>query len=305
MKKTRYILLIALICLSIVLLPGCAASKAQTGNYTDGLGRMVEITGVPQTIISLAPSNTEMVYALGLQDRLIGVTTYCNYPPEVSEKEIVSEYSNVDVEKIVSLEPDLILADSIHEDEAIPALESLGLTVFALDPTDMDGILSDLKTLGEITGVEDKAEELVASLSARIDAVSSLTADLSDNERPGVIFVEWHDPIYVAGAETMINEVIVKAGGKNLFDDFTGHGQIDLETVIQRNPDVILVLSSMGSQDTSYQYILNEPRFQSTDALKNGCVYMVDTDIFGRTTPRTVDALEIAAKYIHPELFGE
>jgi iron complex transport system substrate-binding protein len=304
-RKAIYILLAISLCLTVTALPGCTTAQEPTGNYIDDLGRAVEITEIPETITSLAPSNTELIYTLGLEDRLIGVTTYCNYPEEVSEKEVVSEYSNVDIEKIVSMEPDLILADSIHEAEVIPALEDLGMTVFALNPKTIDGILSAMRQIGEITGKTGDAEALIGSLSERISNVTTRTAEIPDEERPRVFFVSWHDPIYSAGTDTMIDELIYKAGGKNIVDDFSGHNQIDLESVIQRNPEVILVLSSMGVQNTSYQYILEEPRFQATDALKNGRVHMVDTDIFGRTTARTVDALEIAAELIQPEIFED
>jgi ABC-type Fe3+-hydroxamate transport system substrate-binding protein len=139
-------LILVLVVLSIVVLVGCQA-ETPIGNYTDDLGRTVQIKGAPQRIISLAPSNTEMVYALGLEDRLIGVTTYCNYPEAVKDKPKVSEYSNVDIEKIVSLQPDLVLADSIHKATVIPALEKLNIPVLAVIPENLEKILSLLGKL--------------------------------------------------------------------------------------------------------------------------------------------------------------
>ena len=126
---------------------------------------------------------------------------------------------------------------------------------------------------------------------------------MTASQKPRVFFLTWHDPLWTAGSATVIDELMTKAGGVNIAADLNGHSQIDLETVIERNPQIIFVMSSMGDQNTSYNYIKREPRFQATDALKNNQVYKVDSDIFGRTTPRLVDGLETMAKLIHPEMF--
>jgi iron complex transport system substrate-binding protein len=289
--------------LSLLLVTACQQGGAQTSTITDDLGRQVAIKGVPHRIISLAPSNTEMVYALGLQDNLIGVTTYCDYPPEVKDKPRVADFSKVDIEKIVSLQPDLVLAGNIHKDDTIPALEKLSVPVLGINPETLDQIFADLKLMGKFTGKEQQAGDLVAALDKRIKAVSAQTAALPPSSRPRVFFVTWHDPLWTTGKNTLVSDLITAAGGDNVAADISGHGQIDLETVIQRNPQIILVMSSMGVQNTSYEFIKSEARFQSTDALKNSRVYEVDADIFGRTTPRAVDGLETLAKLIHPEIF--
>jgi iron complex transport system substrate-binding protein len=295
-------LILVLVVLSMVVLVGCQA-ETPIGNYTDDLGRTVQIKGAPQRIISLAPSNTEMVYALGLEDRLIGVTTYCNYPEAVKDKPKVSEYSNVDIEKIVSLQPDLVLADSIHKATVIPALEKLNIPVLAVIPENLEKILSDLELIGKATGESKAADKLVASLQTRIDLVKGKIENLKPEDNPRVFFLTWHDPLWTAGSGTLINDLMTRAGGINIAFDLNGHSQIDLETVIQRNPQIIFVMTSMGDQSTSLDFIKSEPRFQATDALKNNQVYSIDTDIFGRTTPRAVDGLEQMAGLIHPELF--
>ncbi|MDD5700559.1 MAG: cobalamin-binding protein [Dehalococcoidales bacterium] len=295
-------LLFVIIMLSLAAMAGCQTSAPQ-GDIIDDLGRNVQIKDVPQRIISLSPSNTEIVYALGLEDRLIGVTTYCNYPPEVKDKPQVSQFSNVDIEKVVALEPDLILADSLHEADVIPALEKLGITVLAINPATMEEIFGDIGMIGRAAGQTESAESLLASLQDRTKAVTDRTAGPESGEKYRTFFVTWHDPIWTAGSGTLINDLITRAGGTNIAADLKGHSQIDLETVIQRNPQVILILSSMGTQDNSFNYIKTEPRFQATDALKNNRVYLVDADIISRTTPRSVDGLEQIAKIIHPELF--
>jgi iron complex transport system substrate-binding protein len=288
----------------LLVLGGCGVqASVPKGNFTDDLGRSVSIQGVPQRIISLSPSNTETVYALGLEDKLIGVTTFCNYPPAARNKPQVSEYSNVDSEKLVSLQPDLILADHIHKDTVIPGLEKLGLTVFTLSPGTLAGLMHDISLLGQVSGKNQAADILVARLQSRIKSVTEKTARLAENERPRVFFLTWYDPLWTEGADTLINELIVDSGGVNIAADLSGHAEISLETIVQRNPQVILVLSSMGDQNTSLDYIRHEPRLQELEAVKNNRVYVIDVDIFTRTTPRTVDGLEQLAGLINPEIF--
>jgi iron complex transport system substrate-binding protein len=280
-------------------LPGISSSPT----YTDDIGRRVQVQGVPQRIISLSPSNTEMIYALGLQDRLVGITSFDNYPPEVKNKTVVSDYSTTDMEKIVSEKPDLVLADSIQKNDTVPALEKLGIKVFTMAPDSADMIFNDLKVLGQITDKAREADNLVTSLKSRIQAVADKTAVLADTQKPRVLYVTWHDPIWTAGGDTMIQYLIDKAGGINIASDLKGYTTITLETAVQRNPQVIVVMSSMGAQNVSLDFIKSNDQFKSTDALKNGRVYEIDADIFGRTTPRIVDGLETLANLVHPELF--
>ena len=285
----------------LIAVTGCNNTPRQS-NITDDLGRTLQIERIPQRIVSLSPSNTEIVYALGLQDHLIGVTTYCNYPPEAKNKTQVSGYSTVDMEKVVSLQPDLILADNIHKTEVIPAFEKLGIPVLGIVAPNLDRLLADIELLGKICGKQDASSALAEGLQKRITAVQQKTAGKT---QPRVFFVTWHDPLWTVGRGSMIDDLITRAGGINIASDLKANQTIDLETAIQRNPEVIVILNSMGDEAVSYRFLKNEPRFQATDALKNNRVYQVNSDIFGRTTPRSVDGLEELAKLIHPELFNQ
>ncbi len=296
--RRLWLFVVAILAL-VMALAGCKIPVAQ-GNYTDDLGRTVLIKGTPQRIVSLSPSNTELVYALGLEDRLIGVTTYDNYPPAAKQKPQVSGFSTVDVEKVVSLQPDLILASAIHKTEVIPAFEKLGIPVLGIMAPNLVKLEADLNLIGTVTGKQAEADKLNKSIEQRIAAVETKTSGVS---RPRVFFVTWHDPLWTVGRDSMINDLIVKAGGVNIASDLEANQTIDLETAIQRNPEIIVVLSSMGDQAVSYNFLKNEPRFKSTDALKNNRVYQVDSDIFGRTTPRIVEGLEQLAQLIHPEVY--
>jgi iron complex transport system substrate-binding protein len=286
--KSIYIAM-ALALVSILALAGCQASTtilatstptAVQQTYTDDLGRSVTMDSIPKRIISLSPSNTEIAFALGLDDRIIGVTSYDNYPEAALSKPQVSEFSNVDVEKIVSLEPDLVLASDIHKNDAVPALEKLGIKVMVLRPGTVDEIFKDIELMGRVTGKTTEAGALVASLQKRVAVVTAKTAGIAASDRPGVLYVTWHDPIWTAGGNTIITDLINKAGGTNIASDLDGYATITLEQVIQRNPQIVIIMSSMGDQDASLNYIKAEPRLQATDALKNNQLYLIDAELF-------------------------
>jgi iron complex transport system substrate-binding protein len=291
----------------VLILAACApVEPIASGAVVDDLGRSVNIEKVPQRIISLAPSNTELLFALGLGDKIVGVTEYCDYPPEALEKEKVGGYSTPDIEKIIALEPDLILASSIHAKEIIPALEERGLIVFALEPENLDGILADIRVVGEITGSEKEASELVTQMESRIKAVTDKTQSLKPEERPKVFYITWHEPLWSVGSETIIHELIEKAGGENIFQDITGHKMVNLETVIARNPEVIIACTGTGeAKNKPYEWAKEEPRLMVTEAYKNDRIYQVDADLVSRTGPRIVEALEEFARFIHPEIFSK
>jgi iron complex transport system substrate-binding protein len=280
--------------------------QSPPGNIVDDLGRKVTIDTVPQRIVSLAPSNTEILFALGLGDKVVGDTEYCNYPEAAKTKPKVGGFSTVDIEKVVSLRPDLVLATRIHDKTIIPALENLGITVVALVPGSLNQVLDSIKLVGKMTGQDKEASELVKDLGTRIETIVDKTQKLPANQRPRVFFVTWHDPLWTAGTGTLTDDVISQAGGQNIASDLTGDKTIDLETVISRDPEVIIVSVGMGTgQDLPWQYIKSESRLENTQALLNGRVYKIDGDLIHRPGPRVVNALEQMSQFIHPELFGQ
>jgi len=280
-----------------------AAGRAVT--VTDDYGEIVTIRGLPQKIVSLAPSNTEILYALGLEDRIVGVTDYCNYPPEAAGKLKVGGYSTINIEKVLATEPDLIFAATGNTEDVVNRLRVLGMTVVTLNPQTVDDVLRDTELVGVATGQEERAAACVRELQARIQAVTDTTEALA--ERPSVAHVVWYDPIWVSGGATFQDEVITMAGGTNAFGSTEGWGIVGLEEFITTNPEYIFVSSgtgmSNGGYDIVYDYFMNEPRMQRLDAVRNGHVYVVDADIISRGSPRIVDALEEVAATLHPDLF--
>lgn len=274
---------------------------------TDQAGRVVRIEKIPEKIISLAPSNTEIVYALGLEDRLVGVTEYCDYPEAAKEKPLIGGFSTVDIEKVVEIQPDLILATNIHKDEVLPQLERLGLTVLTLDPKTVDEIPEAINLIGWFTGKKEEASHLVTEMENRIKAVTDKTLALPEAQRPAVFYILWHDPLRTVNAEARIHELIVKSGGMNIAEDLEGdYPTMSLEAVLMANPQVIIAGSGHGTgENLPFQFALTEPRLAEVEARRNGRVYEIDADLTSRPAPRIVDGLEKLAEFIHPELFGE
>ncbi len=273
---------------------------------TDDLGRTITIEKLPQRIVSLAPSNTEILFALGLGDKIVGTTDYCDYPEAAKSKPRVAGYINPDLEKMVSQQPDLIIADAIHENTVLPALEKLDLTVIVTSATSLDVVLNDIKLIGEITGKSKAAARLVDDLSERIQAVTTKTSELTPEQRPGVLYTIWYDPIWTMGSGTFTDDLIWKAGGANIFsEDFEKSHVVSLEAIISKNPQIIIV-SGMGTTgDLIYNNIMKESRLAEVDAMRNSRIYKIsDANLIERPGPRVVDGLEEVAKFIHPEIFS-
>lgn len=306
----RYLRAAIAVLVSICVLPflACSSPGSTTSSsplsIVDQLGRTVSIDNTPQRIISLAPSNTEILFALGLGDRVVGVTDFDDYPSEVKEKQSIGGFRDPNLEKVVSLSPDLILAAPIHSTQVIPQLENKGLTTVALAPTTLDEVLQAITLVGQITGTSAKASVLVDSMQKRIKAVTDKTDKLTPYQRPKVLYVVWHDPLMGSGVGTFHDELIKKAGGVNMITDATGYPTISLETVVQDSPDVILAGIGMGAgEDAPLTFAKEEPRLRDVSARVNNRVFGVDSDTSGRAGPRIVDVLEEFARLIHPELF--
>lgn len=292
-------LLVALVLLSAgCITPEGTVPEEFSVRAVDDLGRNITLENYPERIVSTAPSNTEILFALGLGDRVVGVTEYCDYPEEAKEKEKIGGFSTVDIERIIALKPDLVLATQKTGNENIEKLEKLGIPVAVLQPKNLDGILEDIKLVGELTGTEDRAYALEAGMRKRIEAVYKNTRNL---EKPKVFYVVWHDPLMSAGSETFISDLISMAGGVNIAQDIVGYKTMSLETVVDRDPDIIIVSIGPG-QHSTYDFLMEEKRLQDVSAAKNGRIYAVDQNIVSRAGPRIVDGLEEFARFIHPEV---
>lgn len=315
MKKLSLLLLSIVLVIAISMV-GCQSTSGDTTPYetdtdfpmtvTDDLGRVVTIDELPEKIVSLAPSNTEIIFALGLADKLVGVTEFCDYPEEAFAKEKVGGFSDVDIEKVVAIDPDLIIATDIHKQEVIPALEQLGFTVIALVPHNLQEVMDSIVLIGEIAGAEEAASQIVADMSQRIAAITDKTAGLKEAERLRVLYIIWHEPIMSVGTDTRIHELIEKAGGINIAQVAgEGYPTLALEEVISANPQVIIAnVEDYEGGDIALQFVFGESRLGGVDALIDQRVYGINADLTNQPIPRIVQGLELMAKMIHPEIFG-
>jgi iron complex transport system substrate-binding protein len=291
--------LVALLSLALILTACSPGEQTPVINYVfDDLGRLVAINGTPQRIVSLAPSNTEILFALGLGDKVVGVTDWCNYPPEAQNKTKVGGYATPDIEKIVALNPDLVLVAYGTPMDVINAMVGLGLTVFGIKTTDLDDLLNDIRRVGEITDKELEAQTLTSAMASRIEAVTNVTSELE--ERPKVFYLISQD-LWTAGSGTFIHELIEKAGGVNICQNITGYTMISIEEVIARDPEIIITSSWPGV----YEWAMNSTELEVTAARQSGSVYTCDDDLVQRPGPRLVKGLEWFAHYIHPDIFPE
>lgn len=305
---------ILLLLLIAAILPLCSSKPAEehtSFNLTEILNATpVDDTGYtinegnPQRIVSLAPSNTEILFAIGAGDRVVGVTDYCNYPPEVVEKkkkgELVSigGYTTINIEKVVSLKPDLVVATYGNGIENIETLRRMGLTVIAFDPKSVEDVMKDIILIGVATGEKENATKLVQEMLERIEKVRE---SVKDKPKVRVAYILWYDPIWVSGKNTFIDEVIRLAGGENVFN-FDGWRTVSVEDLIAANPDVIIVSSGSGmggGKDVVYEWVVSDDRLSGIKAVKEGRVYVVDADIINRPSYRLAEAIEVVADLIH------
>jgi iron complex transport system substrate-binding protein len=291
-------LMVMLLSIAFVLTACIPTEQTPTQYVVDDLGRLIAINGTPERIISLAPSNTEILFALGLGNRVVGVTMYCDYPPEAQDKEKVGDYYGPDIEKIIALQPDLVLATDFHRFDLIPALEQQGVAVFAVAPQTLDDVLESIQKIGQIADKEAEALELVDRMTSKIEEIEGQTKELE--EKPRVFYMTWQDPMWTIGRATWIDDLINISGGVNIFSQYFESGaMVEIEWVILLNPEIII------TSEWSYDWALNATELVSTNASQTGRIYTFDDDLAQRPGPRLVEGLERFAYLIHPEIFEE
>lgn len=304
-----------LILLTTLMLAGCAGTPANTAStdassategtfpmvITDDAGRQVSIENPPQRLISLAPSNTEILFALGLENRVVGVTTYCNYPEEAGKCYQIGGFSNPNIERIVDLRPDLVVAADRHLKEA-QILEQMGIDVIVIDARRVSDISHSIRTIGQACNVPGEASQLASSIEEHIAAIKALTS--SSSERPRVFYQVFNEPLTTVGPDTIISDLIQICGGTSISaDTSTDYPQFSEEAVIDRDPQVIIQGRQHGSQEADLSGY--GQKWQMVSAVQEQRIHVVDGDICTRGGPRIIQALDIFLSCIHPELTAE
>jgi cobalamin transport system substrate-binding protein len=277
---------------------------ATTLTLTDGLGREVTLNGLPQRIISLAPSNTEILFAIGAGAQVVGRDQLSDFPEEAkSATDIGSTFEALNTELIVSLKPDLVLAAEINTPEQVKQLDDLGVTVYYLNnPTTLEEMFDNLELVAQMTGHSEEAATLIGSLKARVAAVDEKIATVSAH--PSVFYeMDGTDPAkpYTAGKGTFITQLIERAGGENIAADLDRYPQLSLEQVVAADPDFIIL--GDARYGVSPESIAERPGWENLKAVKNEQVVPFNDDLVSRPGPRLVEALEELAKLLQPELF--
>lgn len=306
----------------ITALPATATSPAPTAapvapaqaqqqamgatTYTDGLGRQVTLAGPAQRIVSLAPSNTEILFAIGAGAQLVGRDSFSDFPAESKNvPDIGGGLTTLNAEVILAKQPDLVLAAPITAPEQVAELTKAGLTVYVLpNPKTFDDLYANLETVGNLTGHANESAHLVTSLKARVDAVRSKVARVTT--QPAVYYeLDATDPSapYTSGPGTFVDLIIRQAGGVNFGADLKGdYVQVSIEQLLARQPDVILLGDSLYGGVTA-DSVRSRAGWEALNAVQHGKIFAFDDNMVSRPGPRLVDGLETMAKLLHPDLF--
>lgn len=325
MKFFKKIVVYILLVLTVVSLTACATEdeKTQESNddvvqnqdsdieeqvssfpleIEDNFGNKVTIEEEPTKIVSLDPSSTETLFVLGLGDKVLGVTSNCNYPEEATTKEIVADYESANLERIVELNPDIVLVYGSGNEDDNQILRDAGIKVLGFIAESIDGVVDNIETIGRATGENKKADEIVQAMMTKKDEIIDT---VKEQEEVKVFYEIWGDPLMGAGKGSFMDELITLSGGKNIAEDADGaYPQYDLEQLIERDTDIYLASEGMG--EITIESIKARPGYDAITAIKNDRVHLFvgsEADIVSRPGPRIVEALEIVAKAIHPKAF--
>ncbi len=315
-RKFKMTALFLVLMLVFVGLVGCSQDKTDPGpdavgpnnnnieynyskTFSDDFGHIIELEEAPERIISLAPSHTEILYALGLGDKIVGVTAFCDYPAEALELEKVGDYMGINFEKIIELEPDLIVNYGQLDDDASKIYSDAGIPVLSFLPESIDEVINTIKQIAAATDTVEEGDALVKSMEDHRDEI---VAKVQTVDTVKVFYEIWHDPLMAAGAGSFMDSLINLANGTNVASDAEGaYPSYDIEQLVENDPEVYLTANDLP--DKTVESISARPGYEDISAIKNGDIHILDGNISSRPGPRIVEGLELVARAIHPEVF--
>jgi iron complex transport system substrate-binding protein len=296
----RKLLFIALLILLLFDLSPAAGTERL---LIDEAGRKVKIPHPAKRIVSLAPSITEILFALGLNEEIAGVTDFCDYPEAASNKPRIGGFINPSIEKIVSLNPELIIGTRDgNRMETIHRLNDLGFSVYVVNPKGFDGVIKTIQNIGEIVGRVNESRKIIKKIMINKEDVVTRTRSL---RKPKVFFQVGYAPIVTVGKDTLADDLIRLAGGRSISEnECLNYPVYSIETILSKAPEIIIV-SSMDSKTDYLNLVRMWQKWKSIPAVKKNSVYVVDSNLVDRPTPRMVEGLEALAQMIHPETLQE
>lgn len=287
--------------LSLSLFTGCSAqSQGPEGkSFTDTLGREIKVDAYPQKIVSLAPAITEILFTIGLDSEIVGVSDYCDYPEQALTKEKMGGFSNPNVEKIAALEPDMVFISAGVQEDAINKLEEMGITVVVLDADTITQVQNNIDLAGQLTGKEKEAKAVVKDMQSRLDKVE---AAIKDQPKPTVFIEIWDDPLMSAGSTSFVNNIIDLAGGVNIAADNTErYYNYSSEKLLEADPEYYII----NTHSHAPADVKKRTGYDVLSAVKNDKVVAVDDNLISRAGPRVIEGLEEMAKILHPDTFSK
>jgi iron complex transport system substrate-binding protein len=264
---------------------------------TDLKGRQITLDKVPERIVSLSPANTEILFAVGAGDKVVGVTSFDDYPEQVKNIEKIGSFEGPNLEMIQKAKPDVVLAGGYIQEDLIKSLEQLNIPVVSTEATDFNSIFDSIKLIGKVSGNDKNAEAVVAQMK---DAIAKVHDKVKDKTPKSVFYVVWTDPLTTAGAGTFIDDVIKAAGGVNVAEKVQYWAKYSPEQLVKDNPEYLLSPTHNTSEGITADFYKQSPIFKNLNSVKNGKVYiMSDDNIISRPGPRIVQAIEEVAKVLH------
>jgi ABC-type Fe3+-hydroxamate transport system substrate-binding protein len=300
-KKNSVTIFAGILLLLYILTPIHAVASPL--RVKDDLNRVIKIPHPPQRIISLAPSVTEILFATGVGEKVVGVSDHCNYPPEVAGVERVGGFSNPDLNRIMTLKPDLVLAFGTVQIPVVHALEQRGIRVFWTYPHTTQDILTAFERIGEITGAPIAGKDLRDTVEGQISHVHERLQGLREQERPRIFRIMGLRPLGSIGGMNFQSEIYRAAGGRNIFEDIQDDFFIvDEEELKRRNPDIIIVCGSNPKR--LRQQVLSQEGWEEIAAVQNNRIFVISCDHICRPSPRVGETTEKVASFLHPDKFS-
>lgn len=297
MKRNQIALLLVLT-LIMTLVAGCSSTQQQAKEgktFTDTLGRQITINEYPKKIVSLAPAITEILFAIGLDEEIVGVSDYCDYPEKASSKEKMGGFENPNVEKIYAQQPDMVFISAGVQEDVIKKLEELKVTVVVLDADTVDQVISNIELAGKLTGKETEAKKLADNMRARVNKIAT---KYKSQTKPTVFVEIWDDPLMSAGSDSFVNNIIEVAGGINIAaDNAERYYNYSMEKLLETDPDYYII----NTHSHTPQDIKKRNGYNALSAVQNNKVFAVDDNLISRAGPRVIDGLERMAEIFHPE----